>query len=101
MRYEVQADGTLKNGKVFFDFTDAKGEDGLDGIKVDVKGNLYVSAPGGIWVLSQEGKHMGTIITPKHAHNFAWGDDDGKTLYICAGSGLYKMRLNIEGVRPK
>jgi gluconolactonase len=100
MRYEVQPDGTLKNGKLFFDFTNAPGEDGLDGIKVDQKGNLYVSAPGGLWVISPEGKHLGTIVTPKHAHNFAWGDADGKTLYVCARSGLYRMRLNIAGVRP-
>jgi gluconolactonase len=100
MRYEVQADGTLKNGKVFFDFTSAAGEDGLDGIKVDQKGNLYVSAPGGLWVISPEGKHLGTIITPKHAHNFNWGDPDGKTLYLCARSALYRIRLNIPGLRP-
>jgi gluconolactonase len=100
MRYEVQPDGTLKNGKLFFDFTDAPGEDGIDGLKVDQKGNLYVSAPGGLWVISPEGKHLGTIITPKHAHNFNWGDADGKTLYLCARSGLYRMRLNIAGVRP-
>src|SRR6266545_4563113 len=100
MRYEVQADGTLKNGKLFFDFTNAPGEDGLDGIKVDQKGNLYVSAPGGLWVISPEGNHLGTIITPKHAHNMAWGDVDGKTLYLCARSGLYRIRLNIAGVRP-
>ncbi len=99
MRYEVQADGTLKNGKLFFDFSNAAGEDGLDGIKVDVKGNLYVSAPGGLWVISPAGKHLGTIVAPKHPHNFAWGDD-GKTLYLCARSGLYRMRLNIAGVRP-
>jgi len=100
VRYEVQADGTLKNGKLFFDFTGAPGEDGLDGIKVDQKGNLYVSAPGGLWVISPDGKHLGTIITPKHAHNMAWGDADGKTLYLCARSGLYRIRLNIAGVRP-
>jgi gluconolactonase len=100
MRYEVQPDGTLKNGKLFFDFTNAPGEDGLDGIKVDQKGNLYVSAPGGLWVISPEGKHLGTIITPRHVHNMAWGDADGKTLYLCARSGLYRMRLNIAGVRP-
>ena len=100
MRYEVQADGTLKNGMLFFDFTDAPGEDGLDGIKVDQKGNLYVSAPGGLWVISPEGKHLGTIITPRHPHNFHWGDADGKTLYLCARNGLYRMRLNIAGVRP-
>jgi gluconolactonase len=100
MRYEVQPDGTLKNGKLFFDFTSAPGEDGLDGIKVDQKGNLYVSAPGGLWLISPEGKHLGTIITPRHAHNFHWGDEDGKTLYLCARNTLYRMRLNIPGVRP-
>lgn len=100
MRYEVQPDGTLKNGKLFFDFTNASGEDGLDGIKVDRKGNLYVSAPGGLWVISPEGKHLGTIITPRHVHNMAWGDADGKTLFLCARSGLYRVRLNIPGVRP-
>lgn len=100
MRYEVQPDGTLKNGKLFYDFTNAPGEDGLDGIKVDQKGNLYVSAPGGLWVISPEGKHLGTIVTPRHVHNMAWGDADGKTLYLCARSGLYRIRLNIAGVRP-
>lgn len=100
MRYEVQPDGTLKNGMVFFDMTNAPGEDGIDGIKVDQKGNLYVSGPGGLWVISSEGKHLGTIITPNHAHNMAWGDEDGKTIYLCARSGLYRMRLNIPGVRP-
>jgi gluconolactonase len=100
MRYEVERDGTLKNGRLFFDFTNAVGEDGLDGIKVDQKGNLYVSAPGGLWVISAEGKHLGTIITPRHPHNMAWGDADGKTLYLCARSGLYRIRLNIAGVRP-
>src|ERR1051325_4557596 len=100
MRYEVQPDGTLRNGKLFFDFTNAPGEDGIDGIKVDQKGNLYVSAPGGLWVISPEGKHLGTIITRKHAHNFNWGDADGETLYLCARSGLYRIRLNIAFVRP-
>ena len=99
-RYEVNADGTIKNGKLFFDFTNFQGEDAIDGIKVDVEGNLYVSAPGGLQVLSKDGKHLGTIIVPQHIHNMAWGDDDGKTLYLCARNGLYKMRLNVAGVRP-
>jgi len=100
MRYEVQTDGSLKNGKLFFDMTSAGTEDALDGMKVDKEGNLYVSGPGGLWILSPEGKHLGTIIPPKHPHNFAWGDADGKTLYLCARSGLYRMKLNIEGIRP-
>ena len=101
MRYEVQPDGTLKNGKLFFDFTSAAGEDGLDGIKVDQTGNLYVSGPGGLWVISAEGKHLGTIITPRHVHNMAWGDADGKTLFLCARSGLYRIRLNVAGGRTE
>jgi gluconolactonase len=100
MRYEVTADGKLENGKLFFDMTGAPGEDSIDGIKVDQAGNLYVSGPGGLWVISAEGKHLGTIIAPKHVHNMAWGDDDGRTLYLCARSGRYRMRLNIPGVRP-
>jgi gluconolactonase len=100
MRYEVQPDGSLKSGKMFFDMTSAPGEDAIDGMKIDKEGNLYVSGPGGLWIISPQGKHLGTIIPPKHPHNFAWGDADGKTLYLCARSGLYRMRLNIEGIRP-
>ena len=81
--------------------THAPGEDAIDGIKVDRRGNLYVSGPGGLWIISPEAKHLGMIVAPKHPHNMAWGDDDGKTLYLCARNGLYKMRLNIVGVRPK
>jgi len=100
MRYEVQPDATLRHGRLFFDMTAAPGEDALDGMKVDARGNLYVSGPGGLWILSAAGQHLGTVIAPRHPHNFAWGDEDGKTLYITARSGLYRMRLNIEGVRP-
>jgi gluconolactonase len=100
MRYEVNLDGTLSNGKVFFDMTSAEGDDALDGMKIDQKGNLYVSGPGGLWIISSEGKHLGTIVAPEHPHNLAWGDDDGKTLYLCAKTGLYRIRLNIPGIRP-
>ena len=99
MRYEAQADGTLRDGTLFFDMTRSVGEDALDGMKVDQQGNLYVSGPGGLWILSAEGKHLGTIVAPKHPHNLAWGDQDGKTLYLCAESGLYRMRLNISGIQ--
>jgi gluconolactonase len=100
MRYEVKPDGTLSNGRVFFDMTSAPGEDALDGMKIDQKGNLYVSGPGRVWIISAEGKHLGTIIGPEHPHNFAWGDDNGKTLYLCAKTGLYRIRLNVAGIRP-
>ncbi|HET9270502.1 MAG TPA: SMP-30/gluconolactonase/LRE family protein [Vicinamibacterales bacterium] len=100
MRYPVNADATLGTGELFFDMTSAPGEDALDGVKVDVRGNLYVSGPGGLWILSPEGRHLGTIVGPEHPHNLAWGDDDGRTLYLTAQTGLYRIRLNIPGVRP-
>jgi gluconolactonase len=101
MRYDVNADGTLINGKVFFDMTSTPGEDALDGVKVDQKGNVYVSGPGGLWILSPDGNHLGTLKGPEHPHNMAWGDDDGKTLYLTAQTSLYRIRLNVPGVRPK
>ncbi|HEX9788583.1 MAG TPA: SMP-30/gluconolactonase/LRE family protein [Candidatus Binatia bacterium] len=101
MRYKVGADGSLSNGKIFFDMTQAPGEDAIDGIKVDGQGNLYVSGPGGLWIISPEAKHLGTIIAPKHPHNLAWGGDDGKTLYMTAQGSLYRMPLKIPGMRPR
>jgi gluconolactonase len=100
MRYEVGPDGTLANGRVFFDMTGAPGDDALDGVKVDQRGNLYVSGPGGLWIISAEGKHLGTLRGPEHPHNLAWGDDDGRTLYLTAQTGLYRIRLNVAGRRP-
>ncbi|MGA7934542.1 MAG: SMP-30/gluconolactonase/LRE family protein [Kovacikia sp.] len=100
MRYEVNPDCSLANGTVFYDMTKAPGEDAIDGIKVDRQGNVYVSGPGGLWILSPQGKHLGTIIGPEHPHNFAWGDEDGKTLYLAAQTSLYRIRLNIPGIHP-
>ena len=93
MRYEVDKAGRVIDRRVFFDMTRAAGEDALDGIKVDVAGNLFVSGPGGLWVLSPDGEHLGTIVTPRHVHNMAWGDVDGKTLYLAARDRLYRMRV--------
>lgn len=100
MRYPVQAGGGLGAGAVFADLTRQRGEDAIDGVKVDVAGNVYVSGPGGLHIYNAAGKRLGTILTPRHAHNFAWGDADGKTLYLCARDRLYRMRLNVEGLRP-
>ena len=93
-RYEVQIDGSLKNSKVFYDFSFTEDEEALDGMKVDKEGNLFVSAPGGLWILNKEGKLLGKIITPERPANMAWGDEDGKTLYMTAHTSLYKMRVN-------
>jgi gluconolactonase len=80
MRYEVTPDGTLANGRVFFDMGGAPGDEALDGLKIDRQGNLYVSGPGGVWILSPDGRHLGTIRAPELPANFAWGDADGRTL---------------------
>lgn len=100
LRYDVHADCTLTDGKVFFDMTNAPGNDALDGLKVDQQGNVYSTGPGGLWILSPEGKQLGLIKGPEDPHNMAWGDDDGKSLYITALTGLYRLRMNIAGVRP-
>jgi len=96
-RYEVNADGTLKNGKVFFDFNFTEDDEALDGMKVDKEGNLFVSAPGGLWILSAEGKLLGKVVTPERPANMAWGDADGKTLYMTAHTSLYKVRVSTGG----
>jgi gluconolactonase len=91
-RYEVQPDGSLKNGKIFFDFNFTEDEEALDGLKIDKEGNLFVSAPGGLWILSAEGKLLGKIVTPERPANMAWGDD-GKTLYLTAHTSIYKLSV--------
>lgn len=96
-RYEVNVDGTLKNGKIFFDCNQTEDDEALDGMKVDKAGNLFVSAPGGVWIISAEAKLLGKIVTPERPANMAWGDADGKTLYFTAHTSLYKMRVNIGG----
>jgi len=100
LRYDVNQDCTLSNGRLFFDMTNAPGSDALDGLKVDQKGNVYSTGPGGLWIISPEGKQLGLIKGPENPHNMAWGDDDGKTLYITALSGIYRLRMNVAGVRP-
>ena len=100
MRYPVKADGTLTAGSVFFDMTSAPGEEALDGMKVDAEGHLFVSGPGGVWVISGEGKHLGTLKFPQLPANMAWGDADGRTLYLTARTSVYRLRLGVPGIRP-
>lgn len=100
MRFEVARDGTLSRGEIFHDATQASAEGLPDGLKVDRLGNLYCTGPGGIWVFSPEGEHLGTVELPEVPANCAWGDEEGKTLYITARTGLYRIKLNIEGIRP-
>lgn len=97
MRYDVAADGSLSNGRVFFDMRGAPGDEALDGLEVDALGNLFVSGPGGVWILSPGGEHIGQLVAPELPANFAWGDADRRTLYMTARTGLYRVRTLVAG----
>jgi gluconolactonase len=98
-RYDVQPDDTLTNSQMLIDMNSDPAAGISDGMKVDTKGNIYESGPGGIWILSPEGKHLGTIRTPEFVANVAFGDADNKTLYIAARTSVYKIRVNTPGIR--
>jgi gluconolactonase len=100
MVYDVNVDGTLANGRTFFDATKIPGDDVPDGMKVDTRGNVYATGPAGIMIFSPEGNLLGTIQFPELPANCAWGDADGKTLYVTARTSMYRIRLNIAGIRP-
>lgn len=96
MRYDVAQNGQVANGRVLLDASSAPEQDVPDGMKVDSLGNIYAAGPGGIWVIAPDGKHLGTIRVPEPPSNCNWGDD-GKTLYITAVTGVYRIRLNVAG----
>jgi gluconolactonase len=96
MAYDVAADGTVANGRVFVDGTADTSPGMPDGLEVDTAGRVYATMPGGIWVIAPDGRHLGTIRSPEVAANCGWGDD-GSTLYITAETGVYRIRLNAHG----
>ncbi len=100
MVYDVKPDGALSNGKVFYDVTKETADGMPDGMKLDTTGNVYGTGPGGIWVFSPQGKHLGTIAPPETPANCHWGDADGATLYMTARTGLYRIKLSVKGIRP-
>lgn len=98
--FDVAPDGTLKNSRIFADMK-APGKQGApDGLKVDNRGTIFCTGPGGTWVFAPSGKHLGTIETPEVPTNCAFGDRDGKTLYITAQTGFYRVRLREAGPLP-
>lgn len=96
--FDVADDGTIHNGRVFFD---ASGMDKTlkgtpDGMKVDVHGNLFFAGPGGINIFTPAGEHLGRIDPGEETSNCAWGDD-GSTLYMTAEMIICRIRLGTRG----
>ena len=99
MAYDVKTDGTIANGRVFFDAKSLMlpNRKGLpDGLKVDKDGNLFATGPGGVLIITAQGKHLGTILTGEATANCGWGDD-GSTLYITADMFLCRVKTKTKG----
>ena len=97
--FEVNPDGSLGASRVLFDASAlTKSRSGLpDGLKVETGGNLFAAGPGGVLILTPEGRHLGTILTGHRTGNCAFGDD-GRTLYLTAHMYLMRLRLKVKGV---
>jgi gluconolactonase len=88
----------MKNGRLFA--KEGAGRGGPDGMKVDVKGDVWVTGPGRVWVFGPDGNHLGTVVLIEGAANFAWGDADFSALYFCGRASLYKMKTKVKGFVP-
>lgn len=95
--YDFAADGSLKNGRIFGEEPGGKDEGVPDGIKVDRKGNLFVTGPKGIWVWNPDGVHLGTIAMPEQPANLTWGGADLTSLYITATTSVYRLQTSTHG----
>jgi gluconolactonase len=98
--YDVAADGSLANGRIFGEEPGGKGDGVPDGMKVDKNGNLFVTGPKGIWVWDANGNHLGTIVMPEQPANLCWGDADHRTLYITATTSVYRLVMKVHGFVP-
>ncbi len=94
MAYEVAADGSINNGRIFFDSTPwvEEGSGLPDGLKVDSEGYLFATGPGGLWIFAPDGRHLGTLATTQATANCAFGEE-GRTLFMTADMYLLKIRL--------
>ena len=99
--FPVKSDGTLDTGKVLYNFTSLMGTfpGGPDGLKVDQYGNLFATGPGGVYVITPEGKPLGRIHTGKRTSNCAWGDD-GSVLYMTVDDTLCRIKTKTKGAKP-
>ena len=98
--YDVAADGTLTDGRIFGEEPGGKGDGVPDGMKVDKNGNVFVTGPKGIWVWDPGGNHLGTILMPEQPANLNWGDKEYRTLYITATTSVYRLEMKTQGYVP-
>ncbi len=97
MAYDVTADLSLTNPRVFHDASDSREVGVPDGMAVDVDGNVFATGPGGVWVFDRSGRHLGLISPPERPANVTFGED-GRSLFMTARTGLYKIRLSTTGL---
>ena len=99
--FDVAADGSIENGRMFFEGVGTGViEEGIpDGMKCDERGNIWVTGPGGVWVISAEGEHLGVIEVPENTGNLTWGGDDWSELYIPSSTSLYRVRTTVAANR--
>jgi gluconolactonase len=99
MAYDIQPDGTVANGRALITYTGNEGVGGPDGLKIDSAGNIWATGPGGIRILSPQGKVLGFIRMPAQTANLAFGED-GKTVFITSSDTIYKLRSQVAGNMP-
>ena len=97
--FDVQPDLSIGNDRVLMDM-DIEERGIPDGMKVDTEGNLYVTGAGGVWVITPDGTHLGTIEFPEIPANVAFGGDGYKTLFVTARTSLYSVGINVTGIKP-
>lgn len=98
--FDVAPDGRLTNARVFASGIVENEREGVpDGMKADTEGNIYVTAPGGIWVYDFHGVKLGEIEIPERTANLHWGGDDWRTLYVCATTSVYAVDMKAQGRR--
>jgi len=94
---ELDAAGTMTRRRIFADMNEGERAGIPDGLKVDSQGRVYCTGPGGIWVFTAGGKRVGIIQFPEQAVNFAFGGADLRTLFCCAHTSVYTLRVKVAG----
>jgi gluconolactonase len=95
--FDVAADGSLSGGRMFCEgIGSGVIEEGIpDGMKCDERGNIWVTGPRGVWVISADGEHLGIVEVPENVGNIAWGGPEWRTLYMPSSTSLYRIETKV------